>query len=185
MVLFGRYTYWVEDGPLSFLQGTLLQANYWWFTIFWKVLAVLFFGWYYLKVLKNSKTKKILKISLVVFLPISILTIVITLPKLFYGNINLIDILGAIIILQCAFYYFFEVLQSDKILNFYKSLTFYISCAILILWLIQTPLIFFELYYRTSDMDYVNLRGYINLFVISFMYITYTIGLIVSKPEYD
>lgn len=186
MAIIGRYTYWVVgNGSLRFLQGTVLEQNYWWFTIFWNVASVLFFGWYYLKLLNNVLSKKILKISLVAFLLISVFSILITLPKFFYGNMNIIEISGTLIILQCVFYYFFEVLQSDKILDFYKSLAFYISCAVLILWLVQTPLTFFEMYNKTYDMDYVNLRNYINLLVISFMYITYTVGLIVSKPEYD
>ena len=181
----GRYTYWVQDGPLEFLKGTLLQANYWLFTICWSIISVLFFGWYYLQILKNKKSKSVLKVSLIVFTITSFMSILITWPKFFKSNINSIKIFGAVIILQCVIYYFLEVLKGDKILHFYKSLTFYISCAILLLWLIQTPMIFFQPYYRTADMEYVYLRDYINLVIISFMYITYTVGLLVSKPNYD
>ena len=47
MVVIGRYSYLVQnDGIFSFLQGTLLERNYWWFTVFWKIAAVVFFGWY-------------------------------------------------------------------------------------------------------------------------------------------
>ena len=186
MVIIGRYSYLVRnDGVLSFLEGTLIERNYWWFTLFWTIAAVVFFGWYYAKILKNEVHKNILKISIFSFMFISLIIILFDLKSYFTGSIPPINILGGLIILQCVVYYFLEILQSEKILNFYKSLNFYISCAILIFWLIKTPLAFFEPYYRKADMDYVNLRGYINLFVISFMYITYTIGLIVSKPEYD
>lgn len=184
-VIIGRYSYWVRKGPLEFLQGTLLEANYWWFTICWSIISTLFFSWYYLKILKNDKSKIVLKFSTIVFFIVSVTSVLLTLPDFFKGNINTIEILGAFIILECVFFYFMEVLQSDKILKFYKSLTFYISCAILLLKLIQTPLIFFQPYFRTADMDYVNLRNLINVLVISFMYITYTIGLIVSNPDYD
>ncbi|MBU2940509.1 hypothetical protein KO494_13255 [Lacinutrix sp. C3R15] len=186
MAIGGRYTYWVyNDGIFSFLEGTLLESNYWWYTLFWKIAAVVFFGWYYLQVLQNTTSKKILKVSIILFLIISFGTILVTLPDFFKGAIPIISILGALIILQCVFYYFLEILQGDKILTFYRSITFYISCAILLFWLIKTPLVFFDPYYRMADMQYVNLRAGINFFVIYFMYITYTVGLIVAKPEYD
>ena len=186
MVVIGRYSFLVRNnGVFSFLEGTLLERNYWWFTLFWKIAAVVFFGWYYSKILKSILHKKILKISLIAFVIISLIIILSNLKLYFTSSIPSIGILGALIILQCVFYYFMEILKSDKILTFHKSISFYISCAILLFWLIKTPLAFFEPYYRKADMDYVNLRGYINLFVNTFMYLTYTIGLIVSKPEYD
>ena len=42
---------------------------------------------------------------------------------------------------------------------------------------------FFEKYFNTSDQDYIALKYFISLFSILFMYLTYTIGLIASKPE--
>lgn len=186
IVIIGRYSYLVRNnGILNFLEGTLLERNYWWFTIFWEIAAGIFFGWYYSKVLYNQLHKKILRASIVIFFIISLVSILFDTNQFFTGSIPIIEISGAIIILQCVFYYFIEILQSDRVLTFYKSLTFYISCAILVLWLIQTPLTFFEDYFRLADIEYVRLRGYINLIVISFMYTTYTVGLIVSKPEYD
>lgn len=186
MVLIGRYTLYIyDDGPLSFLEGTLIERNYWWFTIFWQIAAVLFFGWYYLNILQNKWHIKVLKASLLLYFIISVLTIILSLPDLFKKPIPIIYIIGGIIILQCVFLYFLEVLQTDKILNFYKSLNFYISCAILIFWLIKTPLVFYEQFYTQLDWSYVHLRAFINLFVITFMYLTYTIGFIIAKPEYD
>ena len=186
IVIIGRYSHLVRgEGILNFLEGTLLEKNYWWFTIFWEIAAGIFFGWYYSKILYKQLYKKLLRVSVVIFIVISIFAILLNIDLFFTGSISIIEISGAIIILQCASYYFIEILQSDRVLTFYKSLNFYISCAILILWLIQTPLTFFQSYFRLADMEYVNLRGYINLLVISFMYIVYTVGLIVSKPEYD
>lgn len=186
IVVVGRYSYLVlNDGIFNFLDGTVLERNYWWFTLTWDILAPAFFGFYYSKILNNIVRKKILKTSVIIFLVVSIIIILLNLNLYFTSSMKSISVLGALIILECVFFYFMEILQSDKLLTFNKSLNFYISCAILIFWLIQTPLVFFEQYYRKLDMEYVNLRGFINLFVISFMYITYTIGLIVSKPKYD
>lgn len=186
MVIIGRYTSYVkDDGFLSFLDGTLLEKNYWYFTIFWNIVVSSFFGLYYSEILENAVLKKVLKVSVVLYILVSIIVILLNLNLFFTNSIPLIDVLGALIILQCVFYYFMEILQGDKILTFYKNLTFYISCAILLFWLIKTPLAFFEPYYKKIDVEYVHLRAFINFYVITFMYLTFTIGLIVSKPDYD
>ncbi|WP_223034222.1 hypothetical protein [Hanstruepera marina] len=185
-VFVGKYSHYVRNnGFLSFLEGTFIEKNYWWFTIFWDIGGTIFFGWYYHNILEERRSKLILKISVYVFVIISLLEIVFTFPKFFLTSMPIITLTSAIIILQCVFLYFLEILQSERILYFYKSLGFYISCAILILWLIQTPLVFFEHYFNLEDADYVNLRNRINLTAITFMYITYTVGLIVSNPDYD
>lgn len=180
----GSYTYFIyNDGFLSFLDGTLIERNYWWFTIFWKIGAILFFGWYYLKVLQNKGYVKFIRVSLLFFVIVSILTILLTLPDFFKKPLPIIDIIGGLIILECVFFYFLEILQNDKVLNFYKSLNFYISCVILIFWLIKTPLVFYEQFFTQADWDYIYLRSYINLVVICFMYLTYTFALIWCEPE--
>ena len=185
-VFISKYTFLVKgDGVLNFLEGTLLEKNYWLGTPFWDIGGPVFFGWYYQKFLVNETNKKILKASVLIFIIVSAGSIILTLPDFFKKPIIIIRLMGAVIIMQCVFYYFLEILKSDRILNFYKSLNFYISCAILMLWLIQTPLAFFQSYFRVADMEYVYLRYYINLLIIFIMYITYIIGLIVSNPDYD
>ncbi|MGY0392606.1 hypothetical protein ACW5R3_08640 [Bizionia sp. KMM 8389] len=182
----GRYTRFIKnDGVLSFLENTLLEKNYWWYSLCWLILSVAFYGWYYLKTLTNKNHKKILKFTLFGFLIYAVLITVLNWEAFFNTNFVSITVFGALIILQCVFYYFLEILQSDKILTFYKSLNFYITCSILILWLVQTPLVFFEPYFGILDMDYVYLRNFINLNIIAFMYLSFTIGLVVSNPNYE
>ena len=179
----GRYTLYIDDGFLYFLKGTIFERNYWLYTIMWKICAVIFFSCYFQRILKSIVNITILKYSTYVFLGISVFTILTNLDFFFKGSFPIIYICGGIIILQCAFFYFFEILQSDEILNFHKSLNFYIACAILFFWLIKTPLVFYEIYYTKADLNYVLLRSYINIAVIFTMYLTFTVGLIVSKPE--
>tara|TARA_R110002012_G_scaffold319023_1_gene538495 strand:+ start:45533 stop:46237 length:705 start_codon:yes stop_codon:yes gene_type:complete len=182
----GIYTIFVKNnGFLSFLDNTLLEKNYWWYTLCWSILSVAFYGWYYFKILENINHKKLLKFSLYIFLFYSVFVIIFNWKQFFNAGFVSIKVFGGIIILQCVFYYFLEILQSDKILTFYKSLNFYITCSILISWLVQTPLVFFEHYFGLLDMDYVNLKYFIDLIVITFMYLSFTIGIIVSNPDYD
>ena len=90
---------------------------------------------------------------------------------------------GALIILLCTIFYFIEILQSEKILIFYKSLNFYISAAIFIWWLIVTPIVFYDIYMSNSDWNFIFLRWQIYLFANIIMYLTFTFALIWYKPE--
>jgi hypothetical protein len=186
------YTQYVqEDKFLSFLKGTRFQKNHWFTTIYWFIGAIMFFSFYYVKILKTVIFKTIIKVISFGFLVISIIYIALNWELFFIKFFPFLDIFGAIIILMCSMFYFFEVLQSNKILNFYKSLNFYISFTIFFWWLIITPLTFYEVYFSsqagnpTRDMNYVVLRNYIFLFVNLFMYSTFTFALIWCKPEND
>ncbi|WP_299888068.1 hypothetical protein [uncultured Lacinutrix sp.] len=179
-----RYVKYINnEGFLNFLEGTVFQTNHWWSTLTWKIGAVVFFSFLYQKILKRERDKYIVKYSRIGFLLFSLLYIILNFKAFFTQFFPIISVLGAIVILTCAVLYFMQMLKSERILDFYKSLNFYISSAILLWWLIITPLIFFDIYFSKSDLDFVFLKWQIYLFANIFMYTTFTIGLIVSKPE--
>ena len=173
----------------SFLVGTLIEKNYWWSTLYWKIGAIMFFAFYYRKILKTAVFKKTIKFSSYSFLVFSILYILLHWKEFFYRFFPIISVLGAVIIFMCTVFYFIEILQSEKILTFYKSLNFYITVAVFIWWLIITPIVFYDNYTTYTigvyerDWNYITLRRYLYLFSNLFMYLTYTFALIWCKPE--
>lgn len=178
------YTLFINnDGFLKFLKGTIFEKNYWLSTITWSIGSILFFSYYYYKIIESTTYKVIIKYSGIFFLIISVAQIIINFQDYFNRFFPLINVLGAIVVLICTILYFVEILQSETILKFYKSINFYISCAILIWWLIMTPLVFYDIYFNKTDWNFVILKWQIYLFANFFMYTTFTIGLIVSKPE--
>ncbi|MDO5971006.1 hypothetical protein Q4Q35_14455 [Flavivirga aquimarina] len=186
------YTRFVRpDRFLSFFIGTVFEKNHWWSTLYWKIGAILFFGFYYYIILKVKRFRNIIKLGSFIFLVFSLIYIILNWDDFFVRFFPIISILGAVIILMCTVFYFIEILQSDKILTFYRSINFYISLAIFIWWLIITPIVFFDIYYvydiknSFSDWDFVALRGQIYLFANMFMYLTYTFALIWCKLEND
>lgn len=172
-----------NKGILSFLEGTVFEKNYWWSTLYWKIGAILFFVFYYNKILKTEAFRKILKYFGTVFLIISLIYILINWDYFFSRFFPIISILGAIIIFICTVFYFVEMLQSDRILTFYKSIDFYISVAIFIWWLIITPIVFYDIYGEYRDINYIHLRRYIYLSANVIMYLTFTFALIFCKPD--
>lgn len=177
------------DEPLSFLIGTKFEKNHWWATLYWKIGAIVFYTFYFYKVLKTPLYKNIIKYSGSLFLVFSLIYIGFHWDTFFYQFFPTIRVFGAVIILLCAVFYFIEILLSDKILEFYKSINFYISATIFVWWLIITPLSFYSVYYTYEvgksffDLDFAFLRKQIYLFTNIFMYLTFTFAFIWCKPE--
>jgi len=165
------------------IRNSKLYRNTWWFTVFFDIVAVLLITAFYLKILQNKKHRILIKYVASAYLITSILVI--------YNNFNFflsnafptLYIFNAVLIITCAICYFLEIIETDNIINFYKSFYFYVSVAIFIWWFIITPLVFYDRYFILSDRDFMVLKRSIYIFCNFFMYITFSIGLIVSKPE--
>lgn len=183
--LLGSYTYYYNTFDfLKPVRNSVFKTNRWWYTIFFDLIALLLISIFYQKILKHKWHKIILKYATVLYLLISFVLIVSDIDKLFTRPYPLIYCLQLVLILCCSIFYFVEILQSDKVLQFSKSLYFYITIAIFVWWLIVTPLVFYEIYFINYDWNYIILKKQIYLAANVFMYATFAIGLIVSKPEY-
>lgn len=180
----GGYKHYVHNGGfLEFLEGTVFETNHWWSTSFWKIGAIMFFVFYYIRILTTKSFKNTVKISGYLFLVFSISYVLFYWDQFFNRFFPIISILGAIVVFLCTVFYFIEVLQSDKILTFYKSLNFYINLAIFIWWLIITPIVFYDIYGFNEDWNFIFLKWEIYLFANLFMYSTFTFALIYCNPE--
>ncbi|WP_435133265.1 hypothetical protein [Formosa sp. A9] len=177
------YTYQVEDGVFSVLKGTLFARNYWWINLTWGVGSTLFYCFFYYKLINASKVKVFIKIILGVFLLFCLSVIALNVNRLFTGLVPSIMVFSELIILFLVSVYFFEMLQSDRILNFYKSIYFYISATMFIWLIIITPIVFYNMYYTKKDMDFVLLQRLISSSANIFMYLTFTFALLWCKPE--
>lgn len=188
----GNYTNYVRpDKFLSFLIDTKFEKNHWWATLYWDIGAIMFYVFYFNRVLKTSLFKYIIRYSGYFFLIFSFIYIAFHWNMFFYQFFTVLELLGSLIILMCAVFYFIEILVSDKILEFYKSINFYISATIFIWWLIITPLSFYNVYFtyevgkKFFDLDFLFLRFQIYLFANIFMYLTFTFAFIWCRPERD
>lgn len=180
------YSHYTESGEFfNFLKGTVLEENYWWSTLFWKIGAIVFFSFYYFKILKRKEFKSIVKYIGFIFLIFSIFYVLFHWDEYFIMFFPAISVFGACVIFICTVFYFIEVLQSEKILTFYSSLNFYISFSIFIWWLIITPIVFYDIYLLNLDKIYIHLRKYIYLLANIVMYSTFTFALIWCRPEID
>jgi hypothetical protein len=181
----GSYVNHIANGFLGFLEGTVFVRNFWWTTMYWEIGAIMFFSFYYYGILRNERFKTIVRYSGYSFLIFSMIYILTNWDDYFTRFFPIIGVLGAIIIFLCTTFYFYEILNSEKILTFYRSINFYISAAIFIWWLITTPLVFYDIYNTHFDRNFLFLKWQIYLFANITMYLTFTFALIFCKPEFD
>ncbi|TYB76420.1 hypothetical protein [Bizionia myxarmorum] len=181
--LLSRYTYQIFEGPLYFLEDTVFEKNSWWSTLYWNIGSVLFFSFFYHSLVEKDKFKKLIRWMCIGFLVLAAFIISTNFKRYFHTMFPSLLITGGLVVLTCVCLYFYELLQSDKILNFYKSIYFYISTTIFVWWLITTPLIFYNVYFTTADWNFIILKWQIFLFANMFMYLTFSFALLWCKPE--
>ncbi|MEL0456192.1 hypothetical protein WJN01_08145 [Flavobacteriaceae bacterium SZ-1-7] len=186
------YTFFVNPNrALYFLIGTKVEKNHWWSTLYWDVGAIVFLCFFYYKILKTVLFQNIVKVAGYSFLFFSALYIGLNWEQFFFQFFEVFDLLGAAIVFMCSMFYFMEILTSDKILVFYKSIYFYITVTIFIWWLIITPLTFYDVYntYEVgkppNDLNFRKLRRLVYLSANIFMYLTYTFSFLWCRPEND
>ena len=185
--LIGGYTAYLEEYDfLSSLKdkisGTWLEDNNWFYTIFWELGATLAFVYYFRSLLKNNIQRLIIKTTAAGFVVASMVIIASKFDEFFVKSFPAISIMSAFVIVLSVAFYLVQILQSDRLLNFYKSANFYFAATLLIWVLIITPLIFYDVYFSWDDPAYVTLKYAIYLFSNIFMYLTFTMALIWCKP---
>ena len=188
--LIGSYTSYVEDFEFlsklkEQLKGTVFHRNSWFYTLFWIIGGAVFYSFYFQKILKSKYLINTLKILTSAFLVFSFVIIMTNIDEFFIKTITPINIFRSLVIITAVVFYFMEVLLSNRILTFYKSLNFYVSATLFVWFLITTPLTFYNIYYSQADWNFVFLRQHIYLISNIFMYTTFTFALIFCKPEND
>jgi hypothetical protein len=183
--LIGGYPSFLKQiGYFHLIEGTLIEKNYWWYTIFWWIgLSIIIFYINY-KIVKTDRFKKILKYGFYLYLLQIVLYIAMRFENLFSYE-RYISITSLWIIILCIIIYFFETLRSDKIIVFYKSVYFYFNTVFFVWVLIIIPLNFFEVYNITDDWNYVLFKWKIYLTLNVVLYLTLSAALIFCKPEIE
>lgn len=180
-----RYVYKYEflKEAEVFLKGTRFEKNYWFYTFFWIIASTLFYGFYFRELIDNQKFKKLLKYMLIGFCIFCIIYLALNWDVLFKGRTIPIDVFGIVTIMLAIILYLVEILNSNKVLVFYKSIDFYIAITLILWYIIVTPLAFYNMYFIKEDWSFILLKWQIMLFANIAMYLTFTLALIFCKPE--
>lgn len=174
----GWYTYFVEDGFLDFLKGTLFEKNYWLVNIY-AVLSYLFYINYFKWYLNAKKSILVLNWASILFVTASILELNFS-AGFFERFMPISNILGTLLVFMSIAFYYLELLKSDQILKIHKSLPFYVSVGALLFHLCTTPLFIYSAYYSILiDPSFVSLYRQIIFSSNYFLYSTYILGFLI------
>ncbi|WP_109436514.1 hypothetical protein [Aquimarina sp. AU119] len=167
---------------MSFLKGTLLSYKNAWLYNIHSIISIVFYTWYFKENLISKKFIYILNVLIVVFFVTSVLNLLVT-DDFFKVHSAFPMITGTLIILISVFFYFFEMLKSEKILEFNKDLVFYIAIGTMVLHLVVAPLFIYSSYYSKENVEFVKIRVIILYCAIIFTYTCYTIGFVVCSRK--
>lgn len=177
--LYTVYAYFTDYKNLEFLRDSPFERNYWLYNSF-HVLSFAMYYFFFILHLNSAKTRRILTLTALIFL----ITVII---NLIYSGIFFVaysaytSVGGTLIIIICILAYYYEILKSDNILNFYKNVVFYVSIGVLIWYLVVTPLFIYSKYFTLASPDFVALHGLIIILSNVFMYGMFIIGFLISS----
>lgn len=172
-------------GGYHLIENTPIKFNFWWVNLTWYIGSAVFLVWYYRKVLQTDFLRSLLKYAVFLFLIISLVSIAFNFSQFFNETLKIIRIGHLSLIMLSAIFYLYEMLRSNNVLEFYKDIHFYIS-AILLIWLFMTiPLVHFVCGDADSDPVQAELKWMIMLYAKMFMYLSFSVVLIVLKPQND
>ena len=177
----GSYTSFIDKIEiLKVLKTTPFRTNSWLFNIY-LIFSSLFYLYFYKTLLSKKKHKKIITLLLFITIFIIPLNIYIDRSTFFDALIKYNFIWTTFLVFICVSLYFYELLLSDNVLNFYKSTLFYISIGILLWWLIMPPMMFYMPYYKEIYPNVVNIRFTLIICANIYMYGCFIIGFLWGK----
>ncbi len=162
----------------SFLKGTFLEKNYWVYNIYFIISFYVYINYFKWNI-KSIFFKKILTVLSAFYLISSFLNLIFS-NFYFSSYSSYTFILGTVLFLFSIALFYFEMLKSDEVLNFHKSIPFYISIASLLFHVSVTPLSIYSKYFRMSKSpDFVEIYEIIFNSANIFMYTCYTFGFLI------
>lgn len=179
--LYPAFNYFTDFSYMPFLKETSWERNIWLYNAF-QIITFLIFYIFFTNQLQNKKNKRIFKFITVIFVFTAILNLILT--DIFFEKSSAYSfIMGTFILITLIFVYYFELLKSDKILYFYKSLVFYISVGLLLWYVTITPIFIFNKYFTSASPEFVKLHSTILNISNYFLYCMFIATFIICSSN--
>lgn len=161
----------------STLKNTMFVESDWVYSVY-EIVSYVFYSFFFVSHIESSTYRKIGNLLLVfysVFRFSNLIFSEISFGANSYTNMTI----GTLMLLIIIFYYYYQLLQSDLILNFYKSFPFYVSVGLLVFYLVLNPIVIYESFYNKKNPEFIEVYRYILTIVNIFMYTCFTIGFMI------
>lgn len=179
--LYTVYAYFTGYEKFSFIKGTVFQRNFWLQNSF-RVVTYLIFFIFFIRILPNEKLRKVFKVLVVLFTITSVLNLVFS-GIFFLAFSAYSEITGTLLLMLVIAAYYYELLNSDKILKSHKLLVFYISVGVLIWHLVMTPLFIYSNYFFKENPQFISMHAMILQWSNIFMYSCFTLGFLICSRK--
>jgi len=171
--------YAIEKEFLIFFDEKGIKYNLWMYNLL-EIITFMTFFYMYFKSIKNSSYRLWIKIFIISYVVISVFNWAFIQSFILEWS-ELPYIVGSLFLIITILFYFIELLKSEKILLFHRTLLFWISVGLLLFYTGTIPF--------TIEMNgYALIPGTHKLFLIMYilaivMYLIFTFGFIWSKKE--
>ncbi|HKJ47538.1 MAG TPA: hypothetical protein VJ973_00525 [Christiangramia sp.] len=157
-----------------FLKGTPFARNEWYFNIA-EIYFICVYTYLFWKQLFEGKMRRLLKWLMIGYLVIAFLNISMN-DNFLRGDLMLNDMLGAFLIVFSVFLYLFDMMISEKVLSFYKSLFFYVAIGVTIAYLVRVPISIYGAFVNERNDAFLELFYALIRYTNIFMYSMFVLG---------
>ncbi|MCP9199804.1 hypothetical protein MKO06_07805 [Gramella sp. GC03-9] len=166
---------WLTDyESLSFYEDSVFRTNNWYGNLN-LVINTICFSQIFIRSLSSKTQRKILYYGLAAVLIISVVRLA-SAGIFFSYTDSYVSALQTFFIFLSVCFWYFEILKSNKIINFYSDVKFFISVAIVLWTLLKTPLDIYSKYNNLDNEAFRNLDIEILRYMNIFMYSIYILG---------
>lgn len=175
------YNYFTDFSEMAFVRGTAFEKNYWLYNSY-NIIKFAIFYIFFIGQLQSKKSINFFKWITALFVVTAVLNLIST-NVFFYRSAAYTYIAGSIILMIIIFVYYFELLKSDRILEFYKSLAFYISVGLLLWHVTITPLFIYNKYFTIASPEFLSLHSIVLKASNVFLYGVYISAFIICSSN--
>lgn len=184
---YAAVAYYSDYRLFSFAKDSVFRQNYWMFNAV-KPFAYLVYLQFFILQIRSQRLRKLLTWASAVFLISSLLNLIFS-GEYFTAYITYTPLAGSILLSVCIACYLFDMITSDKILHFFKSLSFYVAVGALIWHLVFTPMFIYNKFnIMNSSPDFVKVYlmtlGLLNFYMYSLFVIGFFIEMKYEKRKY-
>ena len=158
------------------LKNSVFCKNYWLYNSF-LIANITLLTFYFKSIISARINRKILNYGLTIFLLFSLSYLIIT-QSFFVKTSSYNFIIGSLLVFMAVTLFYYEFINSDRILNFNKNIHFYLSLVLLLWHICITPLFIYGTFYNIENPDFVVVRRLILLSSNILMYLCFTIFFI-------
>lgn len=175
--------YFTDYKWFGFVKNTVWERNYWLFNAV-NPISFLIFLWFFIAQLDSERIKRWLKIATVLFLTGCIISNIFS-GDYFTAYVAFTYIVGSILLSVCIACYLIQILRNEQIVDFHKSLSFYVALGALFWHLGFTPMFIYNRY-NIMESSPLFLEIYkITLSILNLiMYGSFAVGFLIEMKTF-